>query len=64
MMMINMTENDEWTMFHLEKVLSSLKKKKSKDPYGLVNELFRPEVIGADLKLALLKMFTQTAIKI
>ena len=37
----------------LNKVLKSLKKNKSSDPGGLINELFRPEVIGDDLKESL-----------
>ena len=36
-----------WTQGDLLKVLSSLKKGKSKDPYGLISELFRPELIGS-----------------
>ena len=45
-----------WTMKQLEKVLRSLKKGKARDPLNLVNEIFRPEVAGADLKSALLKI--------
>ena len=45
-----------WSMADLEKVLKSLKKQKSRDPYGLANDLFRPEVAGDDLKLALLRL--------
>ena len=45
-----------WRMKELENVLKSLKKQKSRDPYGLANDLFRPEVAGDDLKLALLKL--------
>ena len=45
-----------WTMNQLIKVLSSLKKGKSRDPLDLINEIFRPEVAGSDLKLALLKI--------
>ena len=37
----------------LSKVLKSLKKNKSGDPSGLINELFRPEIIGDDLKESL-----------
>ena len=43
-------------MGDLEKVLKSLKKQKSRDPYGLANDIFRPGVAGDDLKLAVLKM--------
>ena len=48
-----------WTMKELEKVLEHLKKQKSRDPYGLANDLFRPEVAGDDLKLAVLKMMNK-----
>ena len=46
----------DWTMQDLEVVLKQLKNKKSRDPLGLANELFKPENAGEDLKLALLKM--------
>ena len=49
----------EWSLIQLDKVLSTLKKKKSCDPYGLVGEMFRPEIIGSDLKLALLRLFNK-----
>ena len=45
-----------WTMKQLQKVLRSLKKGKARDPLNLVNEIFRPEVAGSDLQLALLKV--------
>ena len=45
-----------WKMTDLEDVLKSLKTKKARDPYGLANELFKPEVAGRDLKIALLAM--------
>ena len=45
-----------WTMEQLVKVLKSLKKGKSRDPLNLINEIFRPEVAGSDLIVALLKI--------
>ena len=45
-----------WTMEQLESVLEYLKKDKSRDPFGYANEIFRPEVAGDDLKLAILKL--------
>ena len=39
-----------WTMNDLEKVLKSLKKNKARDPLGLANEIFHPDVAGEDLK--------------
>ena len=44
----NKTPN--WTLKNLEDVLVGLKKNKSRDSHGLSNEIFRPEVIGSDLK--------------
>ena len=44
----------DWTMENLEKVLKNLKKDKSRDPNGLINELFMNEVAGDDLKKAIL----------
>ena len=41
------------TRTKLNKVLKSLKLNKSSDPKGLINELFRPETIGEDLKESL-----------
>ena len=35
------------------------KKNKSRDHEGLLNDIFRPEVIGEDLKNSLLKMFNK-----
>ena len=49
----------DWTMKDLNLVLKKLKKQKSRDPYGLANDLFRPEVAGDDLVLALLKLMNK-----
>ena len=43
-----------WTEENLEKVLKSLKPKKSADPAGLINEHFRPEVAVSDVNCSLL----------
>jgi hypothetical protein len=48
-----------WEMKHLDKVLKYLKKNKARDPHGFCNELFRPEVAGDDLILALLKLMNR-----
>ena len=45
-----------WTERDLDLVLKSLKKNKSRDPHGLINELFKPGVIGSDLKTSLLSL--------
>ena len=47
-------KTEPWTMKELGMVLKHLKKNKSKDPNGYVNELFSLEVAGEDLKIAIL----------
>ena len=49
----------DWKMSDLEKALSNLKKNKSRDPEGYINEIFKTDVIGADLKRSLLLMFNK-----
>ena len=46
-----------WTMEDLEAALSNLKNNKSRDYEGYVNEMFKNDVIGSDLKKSLLIMF-------
>ena len=46
-----------WTQKELKQVLSSLKSNKCRDPNGMINEIFKPGVIGADLQIALLDLF-------
>ena len=48
-----------WERADLRKVLKKLKKNKSRDPHGLVNEIFKPGVIGEDLEKSLLLLFNQ-----
>ena len=43
-------------MIHLETVLKALKKNKSRDPCGWVNEIFMDGVLGENLKISLLHM--------
>ena len=43
-----------WRMSHLESAISKLKNYKSKDPDGYINEIFKSEVAGTDLKESLL----------
>ena len=49
----------EWTMDDLVEVLRQLKRNKSRDPLGLLNDLFKPEVAGSDLKIAVLKLMNR-----
>jgi hypothetical protein len=46
-----------WEVSDLDKVLKKLKNNKTRDPQGLINEIFKPGVIGMDLKLAILNLF-------
>ena len=48
-----------WVMDQLESVLSNLKNNKSRDHEGFINEIFKPEAIGDDLKKSLLLMFNK-----
>ena len=48
-----------WKMVHLETVLKALKKEKSRDPNGWINELFMEGVSGNNLKTSLLHIFNK-----
>ena len=43
-----------WTMSHLDKVLKCLKKGKSTDPQGHINELYSLNNIGSNFEMSLL----------
>ena len=53
------TKTNPWKLEELEEVLKHLKRNKSRDPNGYANELFKTEVAGDDLKLALLKLMNR-----
>ena len=46
-------------MSELDTVLKSLKSNKSRDPHGLINDLFKPGVIGCDLKKSMIMMYNK-----
>ena len=46
----------DWDMDDLDKVLKHLKPNKSRDAPGYLNKIFKPDVIGSDLKLAILEL--------
>ena len=54
----NMKSRD-FTIADLEKALKSLKNNKSADFEGYVNEIFKFETVGEDLKVSLLLMFNK-----
>ena len=49
-------KTEAWTMGDLEEAVKHLDNNKSRDAHGLANELFKEEVAGTDLKLAVLKL--------
>ena len=53
------TESSPWNMADLEKALDDLKNNKARDHAGYVNEIFKKDVIGEDLKKSLLLMFNR-----
>ena len=48
-----------WKMSQLESALSHLKNNKSRDPEGYINEIFKSEVVGRNLKESLLLLFNK-----
>ena len=56
-------KSSDWKMTDLEKALSNLKNNKSRDYSGYINEIFKPDVIGEDLKNSLLLMFNKLKAK-
>ena len=52
-------KSEPWSLDSLHSVLSKLKNNKSRDPHGMVNEIFKPGVIGTDLKISLLKLLNE-----
>ena len=57
--LVKMKPYHPWGKDDLERVLKSLKKNKSRDPHYLINEIFKPGVIGTDLFNSLLLLFTR-----
>ena len=56
---VMMLKSSPWKMEDLNSALKSLKNNKSMDPNGMINEVFKEEYIGNDLKRALLMMFNK-----
>ena len=52
--LVRENKSPQFEMKELDKVLKSLKPGKSKDPNNYNCELFRPGVIGADMKMSIL----------
>ena len=49
----------DWNISDLENALGDLKRNKSRDHEGLINEIFKLDVIGDDLKKSLVLMFNK-----
>ena len=45
-----------WTIADIEKVTKTLKNKQTRDPNGMINELVKPNIMGKDLKNAILNL--------
>ena len=45
-----------WTLEDLEKVIKTLKSNQSRDPNGMIGELFKPNIAGKDLKKAVIDL--------
>ena len=52
-------KTEEWNMNDLNSAPKNRKKDKARDPEGLANDLFMPNVAGTDLKKSLLSMFNR-----
>ena len=59
MQLLKMQQFKPWKLKDLRFVLRSLKKNKSRDPHGLINELFRPENIGSDMEISILHLLNK-----
>ena len=57
MLLAKCKKSEPWTMQQLETALGDLKNNKSRDFEGYINEIFKKEVIGLDLKKSILTMF-------
>ena len=52
-------KSEPWTINQLEVALKALKKNKSRDPNGWINELFKDGIAGSKVKLSLLHIFNK-----
>ena len=48
-----------WTLAQMRSILKKLKNNKSRDPHGLINELFKEGVIGKDMEDSLLMLLNK-----
>ena len=57
-------KSEPWQMSDLEKVLKNLKTNKTRDPLGLINEIFKPGCMGEGLKQVFLYLLNQWRSKV
>ena len=62
--MAKLSKSNPWNTIELKKVLKALKLNKSRDPHGLINELFKPGVLGKNLEESILKLLNRIKDKI
>ena len=53
---LNKKVSSPWKLSHLDKTLKSLKNNQARDPMGVINELFKPGIIGDELKFSTLSL--------
>ena len=53
---IKNNNSKEWTLYDLDKATKTLKNNQSRDPNNMINELFKPNIAGNDLKIALVNL--------
>ena len=51
-------QTEPWTEEQLVRVLKNLKTNKTRDPLGMINEVFKPGIIGRDVIRGLLELLT------
>ena len=53
---IKNVKSKPWTIRDIEKVTKNLKNNQTRDPNGMINELLKPNIMGKDLKNAILQL--------
>ena len=56
MEMLKENKSDDWVTEDIPNVLKKLKNNKSRDPDGYLNEIFKPNIIGSNLRDGLLQL--------
>ena len=53
---LSQNKSKPWDSNQMDKVLKALKNNKTMDPNGMINEIFKPGIIGRDLKQAIISL--------